>query len=180
MSDSGIFTIKKIEGKKGVAPHEEVKENLRKKISKYNAFKHGLRSKEAAIECNNCIFRSKEAGGNGKCKYYEPDSYCDIWYNKLSKMVDDIDPSRKADDLYEILNFIFGIRFKRYMLSEYMTAMAGNISDRYARNDLNALLQVAKMITELHTRKMVLTERETREGDETIELMRSLLVEVGG
>ncbi len=64
MKDSDIFKIKPIGGKNIVV------EDKRKMISPFNAAKH-LKDANIPAYCDQCVYRSVEAGGNGKCPKYE-------------------------------------------------------------------------------------------------------------
>ena len=72
-----IFKIKSI-GDKFV-----VSEDKRKTISPHNSLKH-FREADIPALCDQCKYRSVDAGGNGKCPKYEEDAVCTIRKDYIS------------------------------------------------------------------------------------------------
>ena len=54
-----------------------VKENKHKTISPFNSAKH-LKTANVPALWDQCVYRSIEDGGNGKCPKYEIDAVCAI------------------------------------------------------------------------------------------------------
>ena len=72
MDDKGeIFKIKSVGG------NFVAEENKRKTISPFNSAKHFKDANIPAL-CDQCIYRSIEEGGNGKCPKYEKGAVCGI------------------------------------------------------------------------------------------------------
>ena len=69
--DEGIFKIKPV-GKGG-----QVVIDKRKTVSPFNSAKH-LKTANIPALCDQCVYRSIEDGGNGKCPKYEAGSVCVI------------------------------------------------------------------------------------------------------
>ena len=66
-----IFKIKKLDGTYIAS------EDKRKTLSKFNAAKHFKTANIPAL-CDQCVYRSIETGGNGKCPKYEKGAVCSI------------------------------------------------------------------------------------------------------
>jgi len=93
--DDSLFKMSKVEGKITV--------DKRKTISPHNAVK-SLKYAKLPAKCNDCIYRSVEAGGNGKCPKYEEDAACGV-RKDIKRFLTQID-SRNAEDLKVLLDFL--------------------------------------------------------------------------
>ena len=69
MSDDKLFKIEKVTG--------EIKVDERKTKSPYNSIKN-FKYANLPAKCNDCVYRSRDEGGNGKCEVYEKDAACAI------------------------------------------------------------------------------------------------------
>ena len=148
MKDSDIFKIKPIGGKNIVV------EDKRKMISPFNAAKH-LKDANIPAYCDQCVYRSVEAGGNGKCPKYEAGAVCSIRddYIKVIYLLD----TRKPDDIKAMLDMIAKLSFENVLMALTQAKMDGNIPDRNTKSEINTLLNVVKAINDLNT-KVVVTE----------------------
>ena len=148
MKDSDIFKIKPIGGKNIVV------EDKRKMISPFNAAKH-LKDANIPAYCDQCVYRSVEAGGNGKCPKYEAGAVCSIRddYIKVINLLD----TRKPDDIKAMLDMIAKLSFENVLMALTQAKMDGNIPDRNTKSEINTLLKVVKAINDLNT-KVVVTE----------------------
>ena len=68
----------------------------RKAFSPFNSAKH-LKTANIPAECDQCVYRSIDDGGNGKCPKYEAGAVCSIRddYIKVINLLD----TRKPDDI---------------------------------------------------------------------------------
>ena len=148
MEDKDIFKIKPIDGKNIVV------EDKRKLVSPFNAAKH-LKDANIPAYCDQCVYRSVESGGNGKCPKYEAGAICSIRddYIKVINLLD----TRKPDDIKAMLDMIAKLSFENVLMALTQAKMDGNIPDRNTKSEINTLLNVVKAINDLNT-KVVVTE----------------------
>lgn len=140
MGEKDLFKIKKIEG------DIVVKEDGRKTISPYNSLKH-FKNASLPAACNDCIYKSIEAGGNGKCPKYEKDAFCAIRAD-FQDYLGQLD-TRKPDDLRKLLGEFIGIMSENTVISLAQMKMDGNIPDRNTISQLNMLLKTMQQMKEL-------------------------------
>lgn len=160
--DVGVSNSDLHVNKKGELVHDK-----RKTVSSANSVKSLKFAKNIAAECNNCIYRSIEDGGNGKCPKYEKDAACAI-RKDIAKFLSQID-TRKADDLKNFLDFLMKQSGENIMMAFAQAKMDGNIPDRNTRSELNTFLQIVKVMNEM-TDKVEATE--TRELSPTGDIQR--------
>jgi len=141
----------------------KIEVDKRKTVSPFNSVKT-LKYAKLPAKCNDCIYRSLEAGGNGKCPKYEEDAACAI-RKDIKKFLLQID-TRKAADLGSLLDFLAKQTMENVMISFAQSKMDGNIPDRNTRSELNSLLNVMKLLKELSTVEV----SETREYDKAGEI----------
>jgi hypothetical protein len=155
--DEGIFKIKPI-GKAG-----QVVLDKRKTVSPFNSAKH-LKTANIPALCDQCVYRSIEDGGNGKCPKYEVGSVCVIREDFI-KFINELD-TRKPEDLKEMLDMLAKLSFENVLMALTQSKMDGNIPDRNTKSEINSFLQIMKGLNELNS-KVVLTEKAeyTKEGD---------------
>ena len=98
-----LFKIKPVGGKNIIV------EDKRKTISPFNSAKH-FKDANIPAYCDQCIYRSIDSGGNGKCPKYEKGAVCSIRddYIKIINMMD----TRKPDDVKAMLDMIAKISFE--------------------------------------------------------------------
>jgi len=159
-----IFKIEPIKG--------TVKVDGRKTISPHNSAKN-LKYANLPALCNDCVYRSEEAGGNGKCPKYEKDAACAV-REDFVKFLDQID-TRNPEDLKALLDMLAKQSFENVMIALFQARMDGNIPDRNAKAEINTFLNIVKTTSELSD-KIVVTEKKTfsKEGDIS-EIYRSIL-----
>jgi len=145
----GLFKIKAIDGKNVVSTDK------RKIISPYNSTKH-FKDANIPAYCDQCIYRSVDTGGNGKCPKYEKGAICSI-RDDFVKIINQID-TRNPDDIKSMLDMIAKISFENVLMALTQAKMDGNIPDRNTKSEINTLLAIVKSINDLNT-KIVITEK---------------------
>ena len=152
-----IFKIKPV-GKTNI-----VVEDKRKTISKFNAAKHFKTANIPALS-DQCVYRSIEDGGNGKCPKYEAGAVCAI-REDFVKFINEID-TRNPEDLKAMMDMLAKLSFENVLMALTQSKLDGNIPDRNTKSEINTLLNVVKSINELNS-KIVVTEKAeyTKEGD---------------
>jgi hypothetical protein len=148
MVEGDIFKIKPIGGKNIVV------EDKRKLISPFNAAKH-LKDANIPAYCDQCVYRSVDSGGNGKCPKYEKGAVCSIREDYIN--VINLMDTRKPDDIKAMLDMIAKLSFENVLMALTQAKMDGNIPDRNTKSEINTLLNVVKAINDLNT-KVVVTE----------------------
>ena len=155
--DEDLFKIKPI-GKTNI-----VVEDKRKTVSKFNAAKHFKTANIPAL-CDQCVYRSIEDGGNGKCPKYEAGAVCAI-REDFVKFINEID-TRNPEDLKAMMDMLAKLSFENVLMALTQSKLDGNIPDRNTKSEINTLLNVVKSINDLNS-KIVVTEKAeyTKEGD---------------
>tara|TARA_Y100001951_G_C11277581_1_gene262998 strand:+ start:793 stop:1311 length:519 start_codon:yes stop_codon:yes gene_type:complete len=148
MVEGDIFKIKPIGGKNIVVADK------RKLISPFNAAKH-LKDANIPAYCDQCVYRSVDSGGNGKCPKYEKEAVCSIREDYIN--VINLMDTRKPDDIKAMLDMIAKLSFENVLMALTQAKMDGNIPDRNTKSEINTLLNVVKAINDLNT-KVVVTE----------------------
>ena len=140
-----------------------VKENKHKTISPFNSAKH-LKTANVPALCDQCVYRSIEDGGNGKCPKYEAGAVCAIREDFL-KFIDELD-TRKPDDLKEMLDLLAKLSLENVLMALTEAKMDGNIPDRNTKSEINTLLNIVKSISDMNS-KIVMTEetKMNKKGD---------------
>ena len=119
MDDShDLFKIKSINGK------DVVSADKRKLISPFNSTKH-FKSANIPALCDQCVYRSVEDGGNGKCPKYEAGAVCAIREDFL-KFINEID-TRNPEDIKAMMDMIAKISFENVLMALTQAKMDGNI-----------------------------------------------------
>ena len=155
--DEGIFKIKPI-GKGG-----QIVVDKRKTVSPFNSAKH-LKTANIPALCDQCVYRSIEDGGNGKCPKYEAGSVCVI-REDFVKFINELD-TRKPEDLKEMLDMLAKLSFENVLMALTQSKMDGNIPDRNTKSEINSLLNIVKSINDLNSKISITEEkRYTKEGD---------------
>jgi hypothetical protein len=131
-----------------------VVEDKRKLISPFNAAKH-LKDANIPAYCDQCVYRSVDSGGNGKCPKYEKGAVCSIREDYIS--VINLMDTRKPDDIKAMLDMIAKLSFENVLMALTQAKMDGNVPDRNTKSEINTLLNVVKAINDLNT-KVVVTE----------------------
>ena len=155
--DDKIFKIKPVGNKL------EVKENKRQTVSVYNRAKN-LKYANLPAYCDQCVYRSIDSGGNGKCPKYEEGAICGIREDFL-KVIGELD-TRSPDDVKSMLDMLAKLSFENVLMALTQAKMDGNIPDRNTKSEINTLLNVIKSINDLNS-KVVMTEetKMNKQGD---------------
>ncbi len=139
---------------KPVGDNSQVVLDKRKVVSPYNSAKHFKTANLPAL-CDQCVYRSIDSGGNGKCPKYEAGAVCAIREDFL-KFIDELD-TRKPDDLKEMLDLLAKLSLENVLMALTEAKMDGNIPDRNTKSEINTLLNIVKSISDLNS-KIVMTE----------------------
>ena len=134
----------------------------RKIVSPYNASKHLKFAKELPAFCKDCVYRSEEAGGNGKCPKYDPDpeAVCTVRKDFVD-FLSDID-TRKSSDLKSFLDFLIKEIAGNTMMTLLQGKWDGNIPGRNEIAQTNLLIKLMMAQNELADK---VTISETQEED---------------
>ena len=144
-----IFRIEPIDGKVVV--------DGRKTISPFNSVKH-LNRANIPMLCNDCIYRSKDAGGNGLCPEYKLDSTCSI-REDIGKFIGELD-TRNPEDVKTSLDVIAKLLFENSIMTITESKFNNKTNTRSMNSDLNTLLKVFSLIGEFSS-KYTMTEEKT-------------------
>ena len=117
-----------------------------KVYSRYNALKHGKYAK-IPIYCNDCVYRSKDVGGNGRCLAYEKDSICGI-REDIQKHCGKLD-SRNPDDLKTVVDEQVRMLRERVLFAIWQAGVDGNLMDRSTNAQMNTLMTYLRFAREL-------------------------------
>jgi len=157
MADEDLFKIKPI-GKTTA-----VVENKRKTVSPFNSAKH-LKTANIPALCDQCVYRSMEDGGNGKCPKYEKGAVCVIREDFLG-FIKELD-TREPEDIKSMLDMLVKLSFENVLMALTQAKMDGNIPDRNTKSEINSLLSIVKSINDLNSKVTISEEkRYTKEGD---------------
>ena len=140
-----------------------VVENKHKTISPFNSAKH-LKSANIPAYCDQCVYRSIEDGGNGKCPKYEKGAVCAI-RDDFVKFINELD-TREPEDIKSILDMLVKLSFENVLMALTQAKMDGNIPDRNTKSEINSLLSIVKSINDLNSKVTISEEkRYSKEGD---------------
>lgn len=157
MVEGDIFKIKPLGDK------AEIVLNKRKLVSPFNSAK-SLKYADLPAHCNDCVYRSVDAGGNGKCPKYEEGAVCAI-RKDFVKLINTLD-TRNPEDLKVMLDMIAKLSFQDLLVVLFQEKMDGNIPGRGTTTQINNILNIIKVINELSS-KISVSERKvyTEKGD---------------
>ena len=149
---------------KAVGNTTKVVLDKRKVVSPYNSAKH-FKTANLPAFCDQCVYRSIDSGGNGKCPKYEKGAVCAIRDDYI-KIINTMD-TRKPDDVKAMLDMIAKISFENVLMALTQAKMDGNVPDRNTKSEINTLLAVIKSINDLNTKVIVTqqTELDQKTGD---------------
>lgn len=148
MAEDEIFKIKKVDNK------PVVKEDKRKTISPFNSAKH-LKTANIPALCDQCVYRSIDDGGNGKCPKYEKGAACGI-RDDFVRFIGELD-TRNPEDLKAMMDMLAKLSFENVLMALTQSKMDGNIPDRNTKSEVNTLLGIVKSINDLNS-KIEITE----------------------
>jgi hypothetical protein len=155
-----LFKIKPIGGKNIVV------EDKRKTVSPFNSAKH-FKDANIPAYCNQCMYRSIDSGGNGRCPKYELGAICAIREDFI-KVINQID-TRNPEDVKAMLDMIAKLSFENVLMALTQAKMDGNIPDRNTKSEINTFLNIVKSLTDLSTKIMITetTSLDDKTGDIT-------------
>ena len=157
MADDDIFKIKPVGNTKLVI------ENKRKTVSPFNSAKN-LKFANIPALCDQCVYRSIDDGGNGKCPKYEAGAVCAI-RDDFVKFIAELD-TREPEDVKAMLDMVVKLSFENVLMALTQAKMDGNIPDRNTKSEINSLLNIVKSINDLNSKISITEEkRYTKEGD---------------
>ena len=156
MAEEGIFRINPVGNK------DFVVENKRKTVSPFNSAKH-LKTANIPALCDQCIYRSIDDGGNGKCPKYEAGAVCAIRKDFIN-MINTLD-TRNPEDLKSMMDMLAKLSFENVLMALTQAKMDGNIPDRNTKSEVNTLLGIVKSINDLNSKIVVTEKTEYRQGD---------------
>jgi len=139
-----------------------VVENKRKTISPFNSAKH-LKTANIPALCDQCVYRSIEDGGNGKCPKYEAGAVCAI-RDEFINLINTLD-TRNPEDLKSMMDMLAKLSFENVLMALTQAKMDGNIPDRNTKSEVNTLLGIVKSINDLNAKIVVTEKTEYRQGD---------------
>ncbi len=158
-------------------PDNKVVLNKHKTVSPYNSAKH-LKYAKLPAECDKCIYRSEEEGGNGRCPKFEKGAACAV-RKDIKTFLDQLN-TRDPEDLKMLLDTMAKEMGENVFLALVQAQMDGNIPDRNSISQQNAFLNVAKLLVELGS-KITITEKKTfDEAGDMEELFRQLEIKESG
>ena len=108
-----------------------MKENKRQTVSVYNRAKN-LKYANLPAYCYQCVYRSIDSGGNGKCPKYEEGAICGIREDFL-KVIGELD-TRSPDDVKSMLDMLAKLSFENVLMALTQAKMDGNIPDRNTKS----------------------------------------------
>ena len=157
MDDEGIYKIKPVGNTKIVT------ENKRKTVSPFNSAKN-LKFANIPALCDQCVYRSIDDGGNGKCPKYEAGAVCAI-RDDFVNFINELD-TREPEDIKSILDMLVKLSFENVLMALTQSKMDGNIPDRNTKSEINSLLSIVKSINDLNSKVTISEEkRYSKEGD---------------
>ena len=140
-----------------------VVENKRKTISPFNSAKH-MKTANLPALCDQCVYRSIDDGGNGKCPKYEKGAVCAI-RDDFVKFINELD-TREPEYIKSILDMLVKLSFENVLMALTQAKMDGNIPDRNTKSEINSLLSIVKSINDLNSKVTISEEkRYSKEGD---------------
>jgi len=148
MSEDKLFKIKKVTG--------EIKIDERKTVSPYNSIKN-FKYANLPAQCNDCVYRSRDDGGNGKCSVWEKDAACAI-RKDIAKFLSKID-TRNTEDLKGLLDFLAKLNLENYLIANAQLRLDGNIPDRNTRAEVNSIMGIMKLLVEM-SNKITVSEKK--------------------
>ena len=148
---------------KPVGNTDIVVEDKRKTISPFNSAKHFKEANIPAL-CDQCVYKSVEEGGNGKCPKYEKGAVCGIRKDFVS-FINELD-TRNPEDLKNMIDMVAKLTFENVLMTLTQAKFDGNVPDRNSKSEINTLLNIVKSMNDLNS-KITITEKKgfAKEGD---------------
>jgi len=137
--------------------------NGRVTVSPFNSMKHMKRANIPAL-CDQCVYRSIDTGGNGKCPKYEAGAVCAI-RNDFIALINEMD-TRNPDHIKTMLDMLAKLSFENVLMALTESKFDGNIPDRNTKSEVNTLLKIISTIGEISSKITVSEEqRFNKQGD---------------
>lgn len=147
-------------------------------ISPFNSAKH-LKYAKLPAYCNDCVYRSIEVGGNGKCPKYEENALCGI-RKDIQKLTSQFD-TRNPESLKTMLDILAKKGFENAMIAFSQMAMDGNVPDRNTRNEVDQLLKIISTLNDLNSKiSVTATKQEITGAGDIMEIFKSITVKKSG
>ena len=128
-----------------------------KTVSPFNSAKH-LKTANIPALCDQCVYRSIDSGGNGKCPKYEEGAMCAIRKDFI-ELINELD-TRNPEHVKTMLDMLA----KLMALTE--SKFDGNIPDRNTKSEVNTLLKIISTIGEISSKIIVSEEQKfSKTGD---------------
>lgn len=135
----------------------------RKTVSPFNSAKH-LKTANIPALCDQCVYRSINEGGNGKCPKYEKGAICAIRKDFIS-LINELD-TRNPEHVKTMLDMLAKLSFENVLMALTESKFDGNIPDRNTKSEVNTLLKIIQTIGEISSKIVVSEEqRFNKQGD---------------
>jgi hypothetical protein len=158
MPNEDIFKIKPLDKNA-----TKVVVNGQKTVSPFNSAKH-LKTANIPALCDQCVYRSIEDGGNGKCPKYEKGALCAIRKDFI-EMINQLD-TRDPEAVKTMLDMLAKLSFENVLMALTESKFDGNIPDRNTKSEINTLLKIINTIGEISNKIVVSEEkRYDKKGD---------------
>ena len=133
---------------------------------------------KCAVLCDDCAYRPKEEGGNGKCGVYEQGSVCVLRAN-IHKASQDLD-TRNPDHLKARLDQVISSGLDEAQVQIELASMSNTPVPKEVIGLLASVNNSAKLMSELTNKKMVneISESKTFTKDGREELNRKVRQEI--
>jgi hypothetical protein len=142
-----------------------------KTVSPFNSAKH-LKTANIPALCDQCVYRSIDSGGNGKCPKYEEGAMCAIRKDFIA-LINELD-TRNPEHVKTMLDMLAKLSFENVLMALTESKFDGNIPDRNSISQQNAFLNIAKLLVELGSKITVTEKKSFDENGDLEELFRQL------
>jgi len=137
--------------------------NGHKTVSPFNSAKH-LKDANIPALCDQCVYRSIDSGGNGKCPKYQAGAICAIRKDFVA-LINELD-TRNPEDVKVMLDMLAKLSFENVLMALTESKFDGNIPDRNTKSEINTLLKIISTIGEISSKIVVSEEKRfNRQGD---------------
>lgn len=135
----------------------------RKTISPFNSIKN-LKTANIPALCDQCVYRSIDSGGNGKCPKYEKGALCAIRKDFIA-LINELD-TRNPEHVKTMLDMLAKLSFENVLMSLTEAKFDGNIPDRNSKSEINTLLKIISTIAEISNKIVISQETKiNKQGD---------------
>ena len=135
----------------------------RKTVSPFNSIKN-LKTANIPALCDQCVYRSIDSGGNGKCPKYEKGALCAIRKDFIA-LINELD-TRNPEHVKTMLDMLAKLSFENVLMSLTEAKFDGNIPDRNSKSEINTLLKIISTIAEISNKIVISQETKiNKQGD---------------